>query len=115
MMKIDKSLISGSTTMLVLMLLNEGDKYGYEMIKKLEERSDNTFILKEGTLYPILHGLEKDGMIESYMHETENGRKRKYYRITLKGQKLLADKKNEWDFFTSKINKVLGGEGHAMV
>lgn len=113
-MKVDKSLITGSTTMLILALLNSGDKYGYEMIKELEERSDNTFVLKEGTLYPILHGLENDGMVESYTGEAENGRKRKYYKITLKGQKLLADKKNEWDFFTSKINKVIGGDGFAL-
>lgn len=113
-MKIDKSLITGSTTMLVLTLLNDGDKYGYEMINKLEEKSDATFVLKEGTLYPILHGLENDGMVESYTAETDNGRKRKYYRITAKGQRLLADKKKEWDLFTSKVNKVLGGEVHAM-
>ena len=57
-MKVDKSLITGSTTMLVLSLLKDGDKYGYEMIKELEKKSDETFSLKEGTLYPILHGLE---------------------------------------------------------
>lgn len=113
-MRVDKSLITGSTTMLVLSLLNSGDKYGYEMIKELEVLSDSTFLLKEGTLYPILHGLENDGMVKSYMGEAENGRKRKYYRITLKGQKLLSDKKEEWDFFTSKVNKVIGGEVHAL-
>lgn len=113
-MKIDKSLVTGSTTMLVLSLLNSGDKYGYEMIKELEVLSDSTFLLKEGTLYPILHSLENDGMVKSYIGEAENGRKRKYYRITLKGQKLLSDKKEEWDFFTSKVNKVIGGEVHAM-
>lgn len=113
-MKVDKSLITGSTTMLVLTLLNSGDKYGYEMIKQLEVLSDNTFVLKEGTLYPILHGLENDRMVESYMGEAESGRKRKYYRITAKGQKMLADKKKEWEFFTSKVNKVIGGRGYAL-
>lgn len=113
-MKIDKSLITGSTTMLVLSLLNNGDKYGYEMIKELEILSDSTFLLKEGTLYPILHSLENDRMVESYTDEAETGRIRKYYRITLKGQRLLADKKKEWDFFTSKVNKVIGGEVHAL-
>lgn len=113
-MKIDKSLITGSTTMLILTLLDDGDKYGYEMIKELEDRSDSTFALKEGTLYPILHSLENDSMVESYITETDSGRKRKYYRITVKGQKHLADKKKEWQFFTSKVNKVLGGEGYAL-
>lgn len=108
-MKIDKSLITGSTTMLVLTLLNAGDKYGYQMIKELEEQSDKTFSLNEGTLYPILHGLENDGMVESFMAVAESGRKRKYYRITKNGKKLLEDKKKEWEFFSSKVNKVIGG------
>lgn len=113
-MKVDKSLITGSTTMLVLSLLKDGDKYGYEMIKELEKRSDETFSLKEGTLYPILHGLEVDGMVESYSKESEMGRKRKYYRLTKKGLRLLEEKKEEWNLFASKVNKVLGGSGYAL-
>lgn len=114
-MKVNKSLITGSTTMLVLSLLKDRDKYGYEMIKELEKCSDETFSLKEGTLYPILHGLEVDGMVESYSKESELGRKRKYYRLTQKGLKLLEEKKKEWDLFTSKVNKVLKGPGYALV
>ncbi|WP_027637683.1 PadR family transcriptional regulator [Clostridium cadaveris] len=113
-MKIDKSLITGSTTMLILSLLKDGDKYGYEMIKELEKKSDETFSLKEGTLYPILHGLEVDGMVESYSKESEMGRKRKYYRLTKKGLRLLEEKKEEWNLFASKVNKVLGGSGYAL-
>ena len=59
-MKIEKSLLSGSTPMLVLSLLKDGDKYGYEMVETLARRSDDTFQLKEGTLYPLLHALEKE-------------------------------------------------------
>ncbi len=55
-----------SISMLLLKLLEEQDMYGYEMIKELEFRSENVFSLKEGTLYPVLHGLETDGAIESY-------------------------------------------------
>ena len=58
-MKISKELLKGSTTMLVLDLLKNQNMYGYEMIKKLKEKSENVFELKEGTLYPILHGLEE--------------------------------------------------------
>ena len=54
-MKIEKSLLSGSTPLLILSLLKDGDKYGYEMIEELAKRSDDTFLLKEGTLYPLLH------------------------------------------------------------
>ena len=68
-MKADKNLLSGSTTLLVLSLLAAGDKYGYEMIAELEAKSDDTFTLKEGTLYPILHGLENDGAVNSYEKE----------------------------------------------
>lgn len=76
-MKIDKSLLSGSMAMLLLRLLAEGDLYGYQMIEELERRSDHTFTLKAGTLYPILHSLEGQGAITSY-EKTVSGRGRKY-------------------------------------
>ena len=88
-MKIDKSLLSGSTTLLVLSLLRGGDMYGYEMISELSRRSDRTFELKEGTLYPILHGLEQDKCVSAYEKEAPTGRKRKYYHITRRGLELL--------------------------
>ena len=65
-MEIDKSLVSGSMALLVLKLLEDGDKYGYEMIEELKRRSDNTFHLKAGTLYPLLHGLEEKGLVTAY-------------------------------------------------
>ena len=68
-MKIDKSLISGSTTMLLLKLLEEKDMYGYEMIEVLRERSQNVFELKAGTLYPLLHNLEEKGLLTVYERE----------------------------------------------
>ena len=55
----DKSLLAGSTTLLVLKLLEDGDKYGYQMVEELRRRSDKTFELKSGTLYPLLHTLEQ--------------------------------------------------------
>ena len=94
-MKADKNLLSGSTTLLVLSLLSTGDKYGYEMIAELDARSDHTFTLKEGTLYPILHGLEKEGAVKSYTKEADTGRTRKHYRITRKGLKALEEQKKE--------------------
>ena len=57
-MAVDRSLVSGSTTMLLLKLLSEKDMYGYEMIETLREKSQNVFELKAGTLYPVLHGME---------------------------------------------------------
>ena len=111
-MKISKELIKGSTTMLVLTLLKESNMYGYEMIKKLKEKSENVFELKEGTLYPILHALEEKGLISSYWDET-TAKKRKYYSITEKGKKQLKDKKEEWQKFSNGINHVLGGVSFA--
>ena len=110
-MKVSKELLKGTTTLLILQLLSEGDKYGYEMIKELDARSDELFTLKEGTLYPILHTLENDGMIEAYWEDTEQSRKRKYYKITKKGHKLLGDKKLEWDKYSKGVANILFGGG----
>ena len=80
-MKISKELAKGSTGLLVLSVISKTDMYGYQIIKTLEVMSENVFSLNEGTLYPILHSLEKEGSLESYWCEAE-GRKRKYYKIT---------------------------------
>ena len=107
-MKIDKSLLTGSTTLLVLSLLAEGEKYGYQMIQELAAKSDNTFQMKEGTLYPILHGLERDGCVE-VLERVADGRTRRYYRLTGKGRGLLEDKVREWKHFTSTVNGLVTG------
>ena len=106
-MKIEKSLLSGSTPMLVLSLLKDGDKYGYEMVEALAKRSDDTFQLKEGTLYPLLHTLEKNHYVTAYTKQTPNGRERKYYRLTSDGQRYLEHKESEWKLFSEKVNAVL--------
>ena len=108
-MALDKSLISGSTSMLLLNLLQEKEMYGYEMIESLEEMSQNIFSLKAGTLYPLLHGLEKQGLVNSEERTSPQGRMRKYYSITPRGKKALADKKHEWGIFTTAVNRVLEG------
>ena len=106
-MKIDKSLMSGSTTMLILSLLAREEMYGYQMITELSRRSDRTFELKEGTLYPILHTLEAERLVTVHEKEADTGRIRKYYRITHKGMKVLEEKKQEWTVFTEKVNAVV--------
>ena len=68
----------------LLSLLRDQDRYGYEMISELERRSDHTFQMKEGTLYPVLKKLEAGGCVTSYPAEA-NGRTRKYYHITQRG------------------------------
>ncbi len=105
-MMVDKGYMSGSSQMLVLNLLNEKSCYGYELIKMLKQRSNNVFELKEGTLYPILHKLENDGLIRSFNQEV-SGRTRKYYAITDKGKKELEKEKEEWLQFSGAVNQVL--------
>lgn len=104
---VDKSLLSGSTPMLILSLLRDGDKYGYEMVAELARRSNNTFQLKEGTLYPLLHTLEKNKLVSSYTRQTEKGRERKYYHLTDAGRKHLSHKEKEWQLFSEQVNAVL--------
>lgn len=106
-MKIDKNLVSGSTTMLVLSLLSREEMYGYQMITELARRSDRTFELKEGTLYPILHTLEAEGQLTSREKASPTGRTRKYYKITKKGLRALEEKRAEWSLFTEKVNAVV--------
>ena len=113
-MKFDKGLVAGSSTMLVLSLLEGGDMYGYQMIEELSRRSNDAFQMKEGTLYPILHGLEKDKYLSSYQQEAPTGRVRKYYKLTRKGKKLLDEKRAEWEEFRKGVNSVLSGGANAM-
>lgn len=105
-MAIDKSLISGSTTMLLLKLLSEKDMYGYEMIEELRKRSENVFTLKAGTLYPLLHGLEDKELLTCYEQEFQ-GKVRKYYSITGKGRKELKERKNAWQEYSGAVASVL--------
>ena len=107
-MKIEKSLLSGSTPLLILSLLKTEDMYGYQMVSELAKRSDDTFQLKEGTLYPLLHTLEKSNLVTSYAKAGPGGRERKYYRLTDEGREQLETKKKEWRLFSEKVNTVLG-------
>ena len=106
-MKLDKGLIAGSSTLLVLSLLEKEDMYGYQMITELSRRSNDTFQMKEGTLYPILHALEKGKYLSSYQQEAPTGRVRKYYRVTRRGLELLSEKKAEWEQFSNGVDQVL--------
>ncbi|GKU77004.1 PadR family transcriptional regulator [Paenibacillus sp. L3-i20] len=106
-MKINKELMKGSTVILILTLLSRKDMYGYEMTKEIERGSDGVFTFKEGTLYPILHTLEVERVVEAYWNE-EGGRKRKYYKLTEDGRLQLTDKQREWTLFRSTVDRVIG-------
>ena len=108
-MALDKNLISGSGTMLILKLLDGQDMYGYQMIEELARRSNHTFEFKTGTLYPLLHGLEDKELITSYEKEETTQRPRRYYHLTNKGKKMLREKQEEWNTYTNAVNLVLQG------
>ena len=95
------------TQLLVMSLLAGEDMYGYQMIVELARRSDHTFEMKEGTLYPVLHGLEKDGYVEAYQQTAPTGRMRKYYHITRKGGGLLKTELEDWKSYSGAVNAVL--------
>ena len=107
-MGVNRELLKGSTIILILSLLEREPMYGYHMIKEIDKKSSGVFKLKEGTLYPILHSLESQTMIESYWSGNQGSRRRKYYRITKKGRLLLKEKHQEWNLFRSAVDKVLG-------
>jgi len=106
----DKNILSGNTTMLVLKLLETRDMYGYEIIEELSQKSQELFQLKTGTLYPLLHGLENDGMVTSYDQTTDDSKRvRKYYKLTKKGHGLLAQNEQAWQAYTNAVGRVITG------
>ena len=98
-MEADKSLVSGSMALLVLKLLEDGDKYGYQMTSELRQRSEDVFHLKAGTLYPLLHSLEEKGLVTAYEREAAAGKPRRYYHLT----------KAAWHTYADAVGRVLGG------
>ena len=103
----DKRYMALGTSMLVLRLLEQQSMYGYQIIRELEQQSQLVFRLKEGTLYPVLHGLEQQGAVISFQKTAENGRTRKYYRITRKGRRALEEKKAAWKYFAEQVDAVV--------
>ena len=107
----EKNIPSGGTAMLLLKLLEEQDMYGYQMIETLARRSDHTFDLKAGTLYPLLHTLEERGDIAAYLEGEGGTRPRRYYRLTAAGRGRLREKEQEWRRYVGAVERVLrGGE-----
>ena len=99
----------GSTTILILSLLAERPMYGYQVAKDLATRSGGIFEFKEGTLYPALHRMEKDGLLTSFWEVVEEGPSRKYYAITDQGRDVLARKSHVWSDFARALLQVLEG------
>ncbi len=108
-MEFNRELMKGTTVPIVLRLLSEREMYGYEIVKVVNERTGGRFEWREGTLYPCLHRLETRGLVRSRWQDAPNGRQRKYYVLTRKGQAELAARKEEWKEFSTAVNAVLLG------
>jgi DNA-binding PadR family transcriptional regulator len=110
-MEFRSDLVKGSVAPIVLKLLDERERYGYEIVKVVNERTRGAFQWKEGTLYPCLHQLEAEGLLSSVWREAESGKQRKYYRLTRKGRAELASRTREWKNFSQAVNALLMGSG----
>ncbi|HEX7015678.1 MAG TPA: PadR family transcriptional regulator [Cyclobacteriaceae bacterium] len=100
---ISKNLTAASTRAIILGILKQGNSYGYLIIKKIRELSDGKMQYSDGMLYPVLHRLEKEGLIKSFWKMEKESKPRKYYEITAKGKKALAAEQEQWD----QVNAVL--------
>ena len=96
-MELGKDLVAASATPLVLAILAEGDSYGYAIIKRVTELSGGHLEWTDGMLYPVLHRLERQGLVAAKWGESDTGRRRKYYRITKDGHAQLAEERRRWE------------------
>jgi PadR family transcriptional regulator, regulatory protein PadR len=103
---ITKDLVAASSRPLVLSILAEGESYGYAIIQRVHELSGEAIEWTDGMLYPVLHRLEREGLIESEWREAETGRQRKYYRLTKAGQGRLQEEKTQWITVHNSLGKL---------
>lgn len=103
----DPDLMRGTLDTILLEAISRRPMYGYEICKAVNSRTQGYFDLREGSLYPALHRLERDGCLKSYWEQTDAGRRRKYYQITDSGGEALTRKRDEWRQFTGAIERVL--------
>jgi PadR family transcriptional regulator, regulatory protein PadR len=105
-MSINKDLVAASSTPLVLAILAEGDSYGYAILQRVRELSGGELEWTDGMLYPVLHRLERSGLVESRWEKAETGRKRKYYRVTAAGHEQLAEERRQWRTVDQALRKI---------
>ncbi len=103
----DKGLLRNNATVLVLSVLRDGARHGYDIAREVERRSENTLTFKHGTLYPVLHTLEKDGLIISEWEQPTGERARRVYCLTEAGQGELAQCVATWEVFARAMNRVI--------
>ena len=95
-MRLERELMRGAGPIAVLQLLQEGEKYGYELVQALSGRTNGVLAMGQSTLYPMLYNLEAKGLIRARWEQASTGRKRKYYALTDRGRKRLARDTEQW-------------------
>lgn len=105
---LNKELTAATVRPAVLAILAEQESYGYEIIKKVQELSDDEIQWAEGALYPMLHRLERQKLIKAVWKTAENGRKRKYYRLNVKGKQELDLLRDQWNAASNLLGKLWG-------
>ena len=95
-MKLEREMMRGAGPTAVMQLLSSGEMYGYEIVESLTKQSKGVFELGQSTLYPMLYNLESKGLVSSREKKAESGRKRRYYKLTVKGKKKLETDREQW-------------------
>jgi DNA-binding PadR family transcriptional regulator len=106
--RFQKDLVTGSYDLLVLDVLCDGPAYGYEIVRRIFEQSRHTILWHRGTLYHVLHHLERQGFIAGQWQGPKHGRQRKYYRLTARGQRVWREQRVQWRAFSNAVNALLG-------
>ena len=107
---IDRELKKGSAELLILSLIEIRPRHGYDISKLIESRSEGTLSFHVASLYPLLYRLEKRGWIQGRWVEKAGQRRRRYYKLTPSGRKILAAQRNTWEAFVAAINRITGAE-----
>ena len=113
MAKLCKQTLDGNVETLLLAILAEGPSYGYALVQDLNQRAAGLLRLGEGTIYPVLHRLEERDLIAAKWRRGDTGRERKYYRLTPKGRRKLADNRQQWQSLVQVMRQVLGPAAEA--
>jgi PadR family transcriptional regulator, regulatory protein PadR len=105
-MRIERELMRGAGPLAVMQLLRDGEKYGYELVKLLEKQSHGVLAMGQSTLYPMLYNLEAKGLVAGRTATAENGRPRKYYRLTDKGKRQLTRDRQQWEVLSTAMGRL---------
>lgn len=105
-MQLTKDLVAASATPLVLTILSEGESYGYAILKRINELSHGELEWTDGMLYPLLHRLDRLGLVEADWRAPKGQRRRRYYRLTGDGHAALAEQRAQWTVITTTLKRV---------